>query len=425
MRLICVPKDADIPRDADALRVVLYGPAQAAGDASAGEALAQEIRRTKLVSVPHAWDLLSLALSVVSADLAVHRDRSPDGWTREFELQVAVSNPTFWNAHSKMLAGALEFLTTDRWLISFIDGGWVPEPIREPSLPEEDCVILLSGGLDSLVGAIDLVSSGRRPFAVSQIVRGDAEKQKQFAERLGGGIRHIQLNHNARVPDPEKPPTQRARSLTFLAYGVLVATALQRYKKGDRVPLYVCENGFISINPPLTGARLGSLSTRTTHPAFLQSLQQLLEAARLNVEIKNPYQHMTKGEMLVQCVDQALLKVEAASSTSCGRFQRYAYRHCGRCVPCQVRRAAFIAWGTTDATEYVYEDLGRDDPEHAMSDDVRSAAMAIAEVRSEGLDNWLGTTLSSGKLGHTAALKDVVRRGLAEIEKLHLSYGVK
>jgi 7-cyano-7-deazaguanine synthase in queuosine biosynthesis len=425
MKLICAPKDADVAREPAALRVMLFGPPEVAGDGSAGAALVQEIRRMKLISVPRAWDLLALALSVVSADLAVHRDQSPDGWTREFKLQVAVCDPAFWNAHSRMLARTLEFLTTDRWIVDFVAGGWVPDPIREPILPEENCLLLLSGGLDSLVGAIDLASSGSRPFAVSQIVRGDAGKQKQFAERVGGGIRHIQLNHNARVPDPEKPPTQRARSLTFLAYGVLIATALKRYQEGDRISLYVCENGFISINPPLTDSRIGSLSTRTTHPAFLQSLQQLLEAAQLNVEIKNPYQHMTKGEMLVQCADQSLLRAEAASSTSCGRFQRFGYRHCGRCVPCQVRRAAFVAWGIPDATEYVYEDLGRDDEDHARSDDVRSAAMAIAEVRLEGLDYWLGATLSSSNLGDTANLKDVVKRGLAEIEKLHLRYGVK
>lgn len=67
----------------------------------------------------------------------------------------------------------------------------------------------------------------------------------------------------------------------------------------------------------------------------------------------------------------------------------------------------------------------RTDNEHAGSDDVRSAAMAIAEVKSEGLDNWLGTTLSSATLGDTVALRGVVERGLAEVETLHLKYGVK
>ena len=30
-----------------------------------------------------------------------------------------------------------------------------------------------------------------------------------------------------------------------------MATALARYHEGKDVTLYVCENGFISINPPL------------------------------------------------------------------------------------------------------------------------------------------------------------------------------
>src|SRR5689334_24941139 len=104
MKLICAPKDADVAREPPALRVMLFGPREVAGDGSAGEELVQEIRRMKLISAPRALDLLGLALSVVSADLAVHRDQSADGWTREFKLQVAVSDPAFWNAHSRMLA---------------------------------------------------------------------------------------------------------------------------------------------------------------------------------------------------------------------------------------------------------------------------------------------------------------------------------
>jgi len=283
----------------------------------------------------------------------------------------------------------------------------------------------LSGGLDSLVGAIDLAASGKKPFAVSQIVRGDAQKQGEFAQRIGGGLRHLQLNHNAHVPDPERPPSQRARSVTFLAYGVLAATALAHYHGGEPVALYVCENGFISINPPLTVARLGSLSTRTTHPYFLMRVQQIVDAAGLRVRIESPYQVKTKGEMLVGCINQELLKTEAARSTSCGRFKRYGYKHCGRCLPCQIRRAAFLAWGVTDTTIYVYKDLGRDDEDHSRFDDVRSAAMAIAEVQLEGLDSLLGMTLSSTTLGDVDPLEDVVKRGLMELAALHRAYGVK
>ncbi|WP_244510583.1 Qat anti-phage system QueC-like protein QatC [Microvirga guangxiensis] len=372
---------------------------------------------------PRAWDLLSLALSVVAADLAGQRDRSPDGWTREFELEVAVTDPSFWNCQATAITEALAFLTTDRWQLRFHDGGMLPAPPRDPAFPEDDCVVLLSGGLDSLVGAVDLVAAGRRPLAVSQIVRGDAEKQVDFASSIGGGLTHLQLNHNAHIPGNEES-SQRARSLIFLTFGVLAATALRRYHDGDVVPLYVCENGFIAINPPLTGARLGSLSTRTAHPEFLAKLQGVLDAADLRVDVKNPYQLKTKGEMLAGCADQAFLRAQAASSTSCGRFQRFNYRQCGRCVPCQVRRAAFVAWGVPDTTSYVYEPIGQDDAEHAGFDDVRSVAIAIAQVEADGFDGWIGASLSSRVVGNPGPLKTLVKRGLDELKALHRIYGV-
>ena len=94
-------------------------------------------------------------------------------------------------------------------------------------------------------------------------------------------------------------------------------------------------------------------------------------------------------------------------------------------MPCQIRRAAFLASGVADTTPYVYEDLGKDDEEHAGFDDVRSAAMALAEVKANGLDGWLGTSLSSALLGDVAPLKALVKRGLDELSILHLAHGVK
>jgi hypothetical protein len=213
--------------------------------------------------------------------------------------------------------------------------------------------------------------------------------------------------------------------LIFIAFSVVMATALRSYGDGGQVPLYVCENGFMAMNPPLTGARLGSLSTRTAHPEFLARLQGVLDAAGLRVRIENPYRAMTKGEMLAGCTDQPLLEAEAARSTSCGRFQRFNYKHCGRCVPCQVRRAAFLTCGERDSTSYVYEVLGKDDADYAGFDDVRAVRMAIAEVQADGLESWLGPTLSSGLIADKAALKDMVRRGLEELAVLHRAYGVK
>lgn len=423
MRLLCAPVDVGRLNEAGTLRIILYGQPGADYRGSAGAAVRANIRKARLAPARRAWDLLSIAMSVMAADAAGMRNQSPDGWTREFDMEIAVAEPAFWNESADLLADALTFLTTDRWRFRFIAGGAAPPPPAQVFRPPENAVVLLSGGLDSLCGAIDLAAQGERPVAISKTVRGDAEKQVDFAAGIGGGLRHFQLNDNVLVPG-QNEMSQRARSVIFLTLGVLVATSLRPYSPGGDLPLYVCENGFIAMNPALTGSRVGSLSTRTAHPYFLARFQDVLDRAEIGVRIRTPYAACTKGEMLRACADQALLRDLAAESTSCGRYQR-KYRHCGRCVPCQIRRSAFLAWGVRDATEYLFDDLGRDDGEHAGFDDVRSVGMALVAAKDGGFDEWLGSALSWPRIDKRAVLKDMLRRGLAELGALHAKYGIK
>ena len=416
MKIVCTPPDfvaGDLP-SAD-LNVVLYSRPTRAGTGSVGTSVIEEIRRKKLHPAERAWDLLSISLSVIAADICCLRKKSPDGWTREINLSVAVIDTDFWNSEKDLLEKQLRFLTTDLWRIHFLKGGILPVRGQEEVIPDEDCVVLLSGGLDSLVGTLNLVAEGKKPYAVSQVSKGDKERQSSFASTIGGGLSHLQLNHNTNCPG-QNDLSQRARSLIFLAYGVVAATALKTYQEGEEVMLYVCENGFISINPPLTGARLGSLSTRTTHPVFLDLFRRLLNSAGLRIRLVNPYQFKTKGELLAECENQDYLKKNAYMTTSCGRFGRNAYHHCGRCVPCMVRRAAFERWGVSDSTEYVYDDLSLDDKQHARFDDVRSAAMAVLQADAEGIDTWIGPDLSSAMLGDLSPYRSVVLRGFGELK---------
>lgn len=401
----------------DELPVVLFGRADMPEAVSIGATVLARLKRKGLVAAPRAWDLLSIALSVIAADTAAGRGESTDGWTRMLCLRIAVNDPAFWASQKELLESQLRFLTTDIWSLDFVEGGFLPSPPAKQKQikPVEDCICLLSGGLDSLVGASDLAATGKKPYLVSQVSKGDKKKQAYFAGSIAGGLQRMELNHNVVCPWTNER-SQRARSILFLSYGVLMASTLARYHSGQSVTLYVCENGFISINPALTTARLGSLSTRTTHPAFIQQFQSLLNAAGLNVQIENPYQFKTKGEMLREAKDQPFLKKHAGQSTSCGRFGHFGYRHCGRCVPCLIRRAAFLAWGQPDTTaDYVYGDLSKDDAEHARFLDVRSAAVAVAEAKAEGFDQWIRPRLSTIALTNRAPYKDVARRGLAEL----------
>ncbi|MFD2780365.1 hypothetical protein ACFS32_03640 [Novosphingobium pokkalii] len=204
MKLVCAPGDHAFTEDGS-LNVVLYGQPQASIGArsargGAGQAAMNHILRERLLAAPRAWDFLSIALAVVTADLAELRSESADGWTRELDLTIAVADPVFWNGQAAALEAALKFLSTDQWRLRFIGGGFQPAPPRDTVFPMEDCVVLLSGGLDSLIGAIDLAAMGKKPLAVSNVVRGDGDNQVAFAQAIGGGLRHLPLNHNANPP---------------------------------------------------------------------------------------------------------------------------------------------------------------------------------------------------------------------------------
>lgn len=425
MAILCGPTQSKLGRlGKDDIRCILYSSAVNSSQGSAGGTLLKHIQSAKLSPVPRSWDLLSLALSVICADTAIRRSDSPDGWTRQIALKVAVSDPDFWMTKRSLIEDQLKFLTTDIWQLEFTGNGLHPKPPKVPQLPNGDCVTLLSGGLDSFVGAIDLVSAGKNPFAVSQVAAGDKKSQAYFASKIGGGLDHLQLNHNVKCPG-DNDRSQRARSLIFLAYAVLGASALKHYKEGEHVDLYMCENGLISINPPLTPARLGSLSTRTTHPIFLGMFQELLDAAELRVSVHNPYQFKTKGEMLRECKDQAFLAKHAAETTSCGRYARNGWKHCGRCLPCLIRRAAFHAWGEVDKTTYVYADLSKNDLQHARFDDVRCAAMAAALVNAEGVDALVTTNLNAFTMGDLTPYKEALTLGIKELGDFLATAGVR
>lgn len=400
---------------------MLYSKSTPVGGVSAGGAAAISVRRIGLTPAPEAWDLVSLALSAVVADFTVRRDSSVDGWTREIALEVAVSDLSLWAGLGDRIASMLAFLTTDRWSVAFAGAAGLPEAPKKHRLSTADSAVLLSGGLDSLIGVIDLHAAGSSIFAVSHTVRGDQANQVRFAQKVAAAD-HLQVNHNVSTPWPASETSQRARSLLFLAFAVLAATTTQRYADGDVVPVYICENGFIAINPALTPGRVGSLSTRTAHPHYLGEFQSILDAIDIRVELRNPYSETTKGQMIRNSANPRLLAQLAIESTSCGRYQRYGLQHCGRCLPCSVRRAAFLAAGLADTTSYRYDDLSS----YAGADleDLRAIARARIQVKEQGFDRWIGNALNSPHIRNADALRAMLARGLGELGGLLDHYGV-
>jgi hypothetical protein len=383
---------------------------------SIGLPLPFQLRRFGITPTIPAMDFATFALSVVAVDKAVSRTTTADGWTRMIELTVSLCEADAWTAQKKQLEKLLRYLTGDFWTLHFLSADSPLIELRHKPVPQNnDGVCLLSGGVDSLVGAIDLVSDDFSPLFVSQIVRGDAARQKQFADVLG---KNNQFQWSI-GRQPREEGSTRARSIMFFALAALSVCALNGHN--GRMKIVVPENGFISLNISLDANRIGSLSTKTTHPIYIARLQKIWDALGINAELILPYKYKTKGEVLKECKNQVLLKQLVFDSNSCGKYQRHNLQQCGICVPCLVRRAALLEAGLHDdiTKGYVHENLKQSD-----SPDLAAVAMAVKQVELQGVERFIKSSLSFSNGQERKELVGVISRGIAELNNLLRSYKV-
>ncbi|GAB6142419.1 hypothetical protein JCM14076_31490 [Methylosoma difficile] len=364
------------------------------------------------------WDFTTIALSVAAVDISLNRANSVDGWTRQIDLTIHLYEPSVWGSVKKDLENTLRFLTGDFWELTFLDGGIDPPRAKQIKQYDGDCVSLLSGGVDSLVGAIDLVADKHNPLFVSQVVGDDAKTQRKYVQRIKSGDTHFQWSHKIHRPKGESEKSTRGRSIIFFAFAALAASAITR-SDDNPVPIYVPENGFISLNIPLNSGRMGSFSTKTTHPVYLAGIQKIWCALGMNMELIAPYQFKTKGELLSECKDQKLLKELIADSTSCGKYLSNGHLHCGRCVPCVVRRAAFLKAGITDNTVkgYRFANLNYAGLTRGPND-VGAMVIACLRIKQFGIQSFISGNLSFAPHSDRKNYEGVVLKGFDEIESL-------
>ena len=364
-----------------------------------------------------ALDFTIIAMAVVAADKAVLRKKSADGWTRKIELCIYLHDAPKWRQEKRKLEEMLRFLSGDFWVLNI---NALPEslvPQKKYDLRQQDCICLLSGGMDSLVGAIDLHEEGRNPLFVSQTVRGDAEHQREYAMQFG--INNLCQWSNNIKKKGESEISTRARSMAFFAFALLASCGIDCNAQG-RKELFVPENGYISLNMPLDPLRTGSLSTKTTHPVYMKAMQEIWNDVGINIDFVLPYKYKTKGEVLMDCKNQDLMKKLIFGSTSCGKYQR-KLQHCGVCVPCLVRRAAFLKNNLCDVTEggYFKENL-----QCSYSKDVAAATLAVVQLKKNGIESLVKGMLSFAKGEERNLYLGVIERGVLEIGALLREHSV-
>jgi 7-cyano-7-deazaguanine synthase in queuosine biosynthesis len=380
-------------------------------------------------SVPpaEATDLVYLAMSAYSADLRIPRRFGAERWQREIVLHLPVQDLALWSEHAAHVERTLSFLTGDMWELRLRSRHATQPSTRQSKLDKVQYVCLFSGGLDSLVGALDLLSQGKFVALVGHHGAGitnSVQDRVLAAVKAKYGPTAAPFMFHAQPPKgnvTDGEPTMRSRSFLFLSLGVAVASSL-----GGSAPLVVAENGLISLNVPLTAARSGSRSTRTTHPHFIALFRELLVRLGLPHGVEMPYRFRTKGEMLSECKDQGTLAVSSPLTMSCshpeaGRFHGYSpNHHCGYCVPCIIRKAAMKSAGLADAPYSVQVEMSPPLYTEEAGRDYRAFQMALDRVRGMSRTRAAFRVLGPGPFPSEEVLDfaGVYLRGMEEVRGL-------
>ena len=319
-----------------------------------------------------AIDFFRLSAAIYACDLRIKRSNGYDGWTRQIELHFPVKNIEKWDTCSSDIEELLSFLTGDLWSIDFYETEFErPEAVSYEEASERintNTVSLFSGGLDSYIGVNDLLSKNEAIYCVSHYDDTSSNHAKPAQDECFSQLQDLypsqefeHLNFYANVPtniSDEKENTTRSRSIIFIGLGTLVASALD----GDN-KLYVPENGFIALNIPLGHSRIGSFTTRTTHPHVITTINKILGHLSVDVSVTNPYFYQTKGEMIQNMENREDVLDTLSGTMSCAHpaQRRYEDRkeggigHCGYCYPCLIRRAAMNKNNIDDVSQYTYD----------------------------------------------------------------------
>lgn len=308
-------------------------------------------------------DLLEIAAYIYSGDRLVLRGNKDaveyHGWARRLHYVFRVRDYGFWSDHrvSQLLSDALTFLTGDESYEFTFEGGhqtgqtslFDREEFQLKADPDTH-VLLFSGGLDSLSGAIEgLTSDNTGPvYLVSHqgqpgTVRTQNQLYKVLSSRFPDRIKHYKFGCNLKGIKA-KEETQRSRSFLYCS----IAFALSHGIGIDS--FYVYENGITGINFPRRQDLINARASRTTHPKALALISELFEAiCGSKFSILNPFLWNTKTDVVAN-INKRGLKELIPSAVSCGASRQNfsGGTHCGKCSQCIDRRFAMYAASLDD-----------------------------------------------------------------------------
>lgn len=324
-------------------------------------------------------DLLEIAGYVYAADRMIGRGANSSleyhNWARELHFHIKVRDVNFWSQPNICmgLSEALTFVSGDfGYTFNFDAGGadigqknlYDNEAIQLDK-KENSVICLFSGGLDSLAGALDiltttdknliLVSHRSNTTGVSKIQKGIHKKlEKDFPGRIQYFLFYCNLHGERAVEE-----TQRTRIFLYTTIAYALSTLASEKE------IYVFENGMTSLNFSKRADLINARASRTTHPKTLALLEQFYTlVGNEHRPIIHPFLYNTKTDIFNKI--KAAGKVDYLNSTiSCTKtflsFENNSQAtHCGGCSQCIDRRLAAFGSGL-QAYDAIYDvDIAKD-----------------------------------------------------------------
>ena len=399
-----------------------------------------DIRSQLLKDIPSSFhDLVEIATYVYCADQAITRggdgvDNFGENWRRRMFFRIAVRNPDLWNSSplKDQLIETLSFLSEDEYHFDFVK--LEKQPPTQTHLefdvdpPEE--VMLFSGGLDSLAGAVEeAVTNSRKIVMVTHKPTHKLNRRhRKLLKLLSSAATHKPL-HIPVVINKDKSLgreyTQRSRSFLYAALGATVAQMFNL----RRIRFY--ENGIISFNLPISAQVVGARATRTTHPQVINGFANLFSTlSGKPFAVENPFLWKTRTEVISDIVKAGCADTIKFATSCTHTWKMTKLRtHCGTCSQCIDRRFAVLA---ADAQQH--------DPEEAYGVDLlvgerdegepKAMMAAYVETASEVADmtalDFFGRYGEAARvLKHLNGSPDTTALQIYELHRRHAKYITK
>lgn len=360
-------------------------------------------------------DLVRLATAAYLADRLITRDT---GFSRTIHIHVQLSRAMTWPPLLPIVEHLLSWLSGDEWVISVSQESCTRStPVQSNLAILANHLSLFSGGLDSFCGAV--IKPGGLYFSHVDSPTTAAAQRNAWEWLQDYGSRGERIAVAFTESGTKREATTRTRAFLFYALAIAVAGA------NGLTLVELPENGFTSINLPFGNDRGGVLSTRSTHPWTLHLVRKLLDAAGIGVQLSNPYERLTKGELVGAAAAISSSIIEGLPNTvSCAKLDGGRYKggnpnlNCGLCVACLTRRAGVLAAGIEDRTIYLANSLDGGSLGHLRARRAIDVQAVISHV-DRNLDEF--DIIETGPFPDDfdmAAAADLCRRGRKELAAL-------